>query len=63
MHTRRRLSVLILDDYADAADSLAELLRLYDHRVAIARTAQEALSSAEREPPDAVLLELRLHEW
>jgi CheY-like chemotaxis protein len=62
MRTQHRLSVLIVDDYPDAADSLAELLRLYGHRAAVARTAREALSVAERELPDVVLLELRLRE-
>ena len=62
MRTRHRLSVLIVDDYPDAADSLAALLRLYGHRATVARTAREALSVAEREPPDVVLLELRLRE-
>jgi len=60
VYTRRRLSVLVVDDYPDAADALALLLRLYGHRVTVARTAAEALSVADREPPDAVLLELRL---
>jgi two-component system OmpR family response regulator len=60
MRAPHRLSVLVVDDYPDAADTLADLLHLYGHRVTVARTAAEALAAAEGHPPDVVVLELRL---
>lgn len=49
------LSVLIVDESRDAADSLAELLRLYDHRVRVVYAAADALAE---DPPDVVVLEV-----
>lgn len=60
MSAPQQLFVLVVEDHPDTADSLAELLRLYGHRVAVARTAQEALASAGADPPDVALLDLRL---
>jgi CheY-like chemotaxis protein len=60
MLTARCLSVLVVDDYPDAAESLAALLRLYGHRVTVALTAREALAAADRNPPDVALLDIRL---
>jgi CheY-like chemotaxis protein len=51
------LSVLVVEPYPDAADSLAELLQLAGHRVAVAHTGAEALAAA---PTDVVLMEVRL---
>ena len=56
----RPLSVLIVDDYPDAADTLASVLGAVGHRVAVARTGPEALAVAARDRPDAVVMELRL---
>ena len=54
------LSVLVVEPHADAADTLAELLRLVGHRVAVARTGADALRTAATDPPDVVVLEVRL---
>jgi len=51
------LSVLIVDDNLDAADSLAEVLRLYGFGVHVAYGPDSALAA---EQADVVLLELRL---
>jgi two-component system, OmpR family, response regulator len=51
------LSVLIVDDNRDAADSLAELLRLYGHGVRVAYCPEDALAE---DPPDVLILEVRL---
>lgn len=51
------LSVLVVDGNRDSGDSLAELLRLYGHRVRVAYDAGGALRA---DPPDVVVLELRL---
>jgi CheY-like chemotaxis protein len=51
---------LVVDDHADAADSLALVLSHLGHRAVVARCGRSALAAAEREAPDVVLLELRL---
>ena len=56
----RRLSVLIVDDYPDAADSLAMLVRLWGHDATVVATGAEALRAGTANQPDVVLLELRL---
>jgi len=45
-YQRGGASVLVVEDYADTADSLAVLLRLQGHRVHIARTGAEALATS-----------------
>ncbi|MDB5971970.1 MAG: response regulator [Hydrocarboniphaga sp.] len=50
--------VLIADDNADAAASLALMLRLQGHEVQIAGDGVEALELAGRQHPDVVLLDL-----
>lgn len=53
--------VLIADGFADAADSLAELLRLFGHDAAIARTGPEAVAAMTARRPDAAFVALALH--
>ena len=50
--------VLVLDDNADSAESLAELLRLWGHEVRTAHSGSEALDAARDFKPDAALLDL-----
>jgi len=54
------LSVLVVEDEEDGANSLCELLQLFGYRVRVARTGSEALRSAEKDRPDVVLLDIRL---
>jgi CheY-like chemotaxis protein len=54
------LSVLVVEDYEDAADSLATLLRLHGYRVTVARTGGAALELAADDPPDVALLDIGL---
>ena len=54
------LKVLVVDDNEDAADSLAVLLRMRGHEVAIARDGPQALALAELEPPAVVLMDVGL---
>ena len=54
------LRVLVVEDNADAADSLSLLLRLYGHKVEIARTGPTALQMASASRPDVVLLDIGL---
>jgi signal transduction histidine kinase/ActR/RegA family two-component response regulator len=50
--------ILIADDNADAADSLAELLRLEGHEVQVAYDGEQALSIFFTIDPDAALLDV-----
>ena len=54
-HGRR---VLVVDDNLDAAESLASVLSMKGHVVRTATDGEQALASAEREPPDVVLMDL-----
>jgi two-component system CheB/CheR fusion protein len=55
-----RLRSLIFDDLADAADSLARLLRLLGHETLTAYSGQAALRAAQQFLPHAVLLDIGL---
>jgi CheY-like chemotaxis protein len=57
---RRR--VLIVDDNADAANSLAALLNLCGHETQVAYSARAALESIEAFRPEVVLLDIGLPE-
>ncbi|MDE2448961.1 MAG: response regulator [Gammaproteobacteria bacterium] len=50
--------VLIVDDNADSAQSLALLVRHWGHEVAVARDAREALARAETLEPDVALVDI-----
>src|SRR5665213_1276056 len=54
------LRILIAEDYEDGAESMALLLRLNGHQVAIARNGSAALEYARINKPDVVLLDLGL---
>ena len=54
------LRVLVVEDNADAADTLGLLLRLYGHGVEFARTGPTALEMASAARPDVVLLDIGL---
>jgi CheY-like chemotaxis protein len=52
--------VLVVEDDANAADTLAMLLRSWGHDVQVARNGERALAAARARPPDTVLLDLNL---
>lgn len=54
------LSVLIVEDFEDAALSTAELLILRGHSVRVAQCGADALREAVAETPDVVLLDIGL---
>ena len=54
------MRILIVDDAVDAADTLATLLVLNGHEVAVAYDGAQALSSTAAYRPDAVVLDLGL---
>jgi len=53
-----RFRILVADDNADAADTLAELLRGEGHEVVVAYDGAEALDRFERFRPEAALLDV-----
>jgi CheY-like chemotaxis protein len=57
MRPPRPLSVLVVDDHADGAETLAALLQAVGHTVATARNGPAALAAAARWPPDVVVIE------
>ncbi len=52
--------VLVVDDNADAADTLADLLRMLGHDVEVAYDGTTAVEAARARPPDVVLCDLGL---
>ena len=52
--------VLVVDDVADTAESLAELIRLWDYHVSVALDGPAALDAARRLHPEVVLLDIGL---
>ena len=54
------LRVLLVEGDTDSAECTSLLLQIYGHQVQVARNGQAALQMALADPPDAVLLEIRL---
>jgi signal transduction histidine kinase len=52
--------IIVVDDNTDAAESLAVLLRLEGHEVAVAHNGTDALALATRSTPTVVLLDIGL---
>jgi CheY-like chemotaxis protein len=60
MSDLRALRVLVVEDHADTAASLAMLLRGDGHEVQVATEGETALRTAAAEPPDVALLDIGL---
>lgn len=58
--TARQRRVLIVDDNADAAESMAALVRAWGHEAAVAHNAVDALSVAASFEPDTALVDIGL---
>jgi CheY-like chemotaxis protein len=54
------LSVLVVDDCHDTADSTSQIVELCGHHSMVAFNVDEALALAAAEPPDVVLLDVHL---
>jgi CheY-like chemotaxis protein len=52
--------ILIVDDYADAADSMATLLKIEGQEVSVAQDGEKAIEIARRFKPDIVFLDIGL---
>jgi CheY-like chemotaxis protein len=57
---RKPLRILVVDDNADAAETVAMLLRMEGHDIRMAHTGESALHLAAQFSPNAVLLDLGL---
>src|SRR5262249_54582775 len=55
-----QLRILLVEDHADTAATMAELLRLHGYDVLVFGTGIEALRHAQANPPDVVLLDIGL---
>jgi DNA-binding response OmpR family regulator len=60
MPVAHALQILVVEDYPDGAESLAQLLALYDHNVRTAGEGDEALRLWSEEPADVVILDIWL---
>ena len=56
----RGLKVLVVEDNIDAAESLASLLRIWNHDVTVVHDGRSALDAARANPPEVVLLDIGL---
>jgi CheY-like chemotaxis protein len=54
------LTILVVDDWPDAAESMGQLLGLYGHTIYLAYDGKEAMEKAKRCKPDVVLLDIAL---
>ncbi|HWM93185.1 MAG TPA: PAS domain S-box protein [Thermoanaerobaculia bacterium] len=52
--------VLLVEDNVDAAEAMAEILKLWGHEVEVAHDGAEAVQSAQARRPDVVLLDIGL---
>jgi CheY-like chemotaxis protein len=59
-HALRPLNLLVVDDYEDAAETMATILRLCGHAVTTANDGESAMEAIKVLWPDAVLLDLGL---
>ncbi len=60
MNTENQVRVLVVDDHADVAETLAQMLELDGYVVRTARNGREALELAEAFQPMCVLLDLTM---
>jgi PAS domain S-box-containing protein len=56
----RPVRVLVVEDNIDAAESLATLLRLWNHDVSVVHDGRTALEAAREQQPEVVLLDIGL---
>jgi CheY-like chemotaxis protein len=57
---RGGLRILIIEDGADSAQTMAILLRLYGHQVSISTDGPAGIEAARKEKPDVLLLDIGL---
>jgi CheY-like chemotaxis protein len=60
LEPERSLSILVVDDDPDSADSLALLLEHWNHSVCVAYDGAQAIETFRRQRPSIVLIDIRL---
>jgi PAS domain S-box-containing protein len=60
VNSPRPLRVLVVEDNIDAAESLATLLRLWNHDVSVVHDGRTALEAAREQQPEVILLDIGL---
>ena len=58
--TPHPLAVLVVDDSSDTVESVAELLAIQGHAVSVALDGASALERVAAQPPDVVLLDIKM---
>jgi DNA-binding response OmpR family regulator len=58
--TTKPLRVLVVDDQLEVAQSLASVVRTWQHEVEIAYSGEQALEVAERFQPHAIMLDIMM---
>jgi CheY-like chemotaxis protein len=58
--TAQNLSILVVDDNVDAANSIAILLKAIGHQAVVATSAKDAISEAALKPFDVFILDIGL---
>jgi len=56
------LDVLVVDDNVDSAQTTRWMLELIGHHADVANDGREAIQSAEKQPPDVILLDIGMPE-
>lgn len=59
-HTHDEVHVVVVDDYLDAARSMADALELDGYEVRIAGNGRQALEMIESNPPHCVILDINM---
>ncbi len=59
-HSRHPLSILVVDDFADTAESEVDLLATQGHAVRVALDGEDALRCVAEQRPDVILLDIRM---
>lgn len=54
------LNILVVDDWLDAAESLAELIQIWGFESRAAHSGQGALEAARVKPPDVVIMDISM---
>jgi two-component system, chemotaxis family, CheB/CheR fusion protein len=60
MNITPSLSVLVVDDNADLAQSMAWLLEMYGHAVRVALSGEQAIAAVADAPPDVAVVDIMM---
>lgn len=58
LKVQQQLDILVVDDWLDTAESLAELIRIWGFEARTAFSGPSALAAARVKPPDVVIMDI-----